>query len=487
MKAIYAVAALAAALIAASCSRAAGPSPKEKLTVVYRAFTEAPAELGAIEGAVNERFAERLGAEVRLVPLHASVIERRLDMLLASDAPPDLLVTYISELRPRADRGQIRPLDYLLDFAGRGIRASVDPVYLAAGKIQGQQYAVPTIRDYATLHGAVLRADLVERHRLGLGGIRKLEDLAPLLRTIKEREPDIVPLVLSDPSSILHACGDGFDGLGDDAGVLLGFAGPPRVENLFDSPRYAQATAVAREWYLQGFLPIDADTSRETAEDYLAAGKAFAALGPQHPGFVGQTSRITGYPLRNIPLTEPLTTTDKVGSAMWAISAKCAAPATAMRFLELLYTDPELVNLIDWGIAGRHYEKITQDIITVPKNAGGGRPSYQPNHSWQFGNQFLSYVFLGDVPDLWRKTAEFNRTARKSPALGFTFDPAPIKSTYLAVRAVMNDYRGGLETGTLDPERMLPQFRTRLREAGIDRVIREKQRQLDAWLSERGR
>jgi len=39
----------------------------------------------------------------------------------------------------------------------------------------------------------------------------------------------------------------------------------------------------------------------------------------------------------------------------------------------------------------------------------------------------------------------------------------------------------GKENGALDPDMMLPVFTKALRDAGIDRVIIEKQRQLDAW------
>ncbi len=295
----------------------------------------------------------------------------------------------------------------------------------------------------------------------------------------------MVPLVLSDFRTLLYSFNNEYDSLGDDEGVLSGFGdsadGAVSVSNLFESRWYAAAAALARDWYLRGYLSRDADTSRETAEDLLASGKAFAALSPLKPGSAGQLSRITGYPLRSVALTRSVSTTGKVGNVIWAISARSPRPVTAMRFLDLLYTDAELVNLIDWGIEGKHYVRITQNVITVPEGAEGTEVGYQPNHGWLFGNQFLSYVFLGDEPNLWLKMEEFNRTAVKSPALGFTFDPTPVKATYVAVRNVMNDYRDGLETGTLDPAAVLPVFRRKLREAGIDAVIAEKQRQLDEW------
>ncbi|MFA6505438.1 MAG: ABC transporter substrate-binding protein [Treponemataceae bacterium] len=464
------------------CSAPPAPELTDVLTVVYLTNTEAPPDLREVEAAINKRFAERIGARVTMRPLPSGVIERQLDMMLASESPPDLFATDIDELHSRVTRNQIRPLDSLLDFAGRNILKTIDPVYLRVGKIQGQTYAVPPMKDYASFYGALLRSDLIGKYNVDMTRIRRLADLSPVLRMIKEGEEDIVPLVLSDFRNILSSYNNEYDNLGDDAGVLIDFRDPSRVSNLFESRFYSDAVSLARDWYVRGYLATDADTSRETAEDYLAAGKAFAALCPQKPGFAGQESRITGYSLRSVPLTKPVATSDKVGKTIWAISAKSPRPVTAMRFLELLYTDAELVNLIDWGIEGKHYKRLTTNIITLPDRIGPAPIGYQPNHGWQFGNQFLSYVFLGDLPDIWKKMEDFNRQAIKSPALGFTFDPTPIKSTYQAVRNVMNDYRNGLETGALDPVVALPVFKNKLREAGIDKVIEEKQRQLDAWI-----
>ena len=38
--------------------------------------------------------------------------------------------------------------------------------------------------------------------------------------------------------------------------------------------------------------------------------------------------------------------------------------------------------------------------------------------------------------------------------------------------------------GSLDPETELPKFQQSLKDAGIDEIIAEKQKQLDAWAAE---
>ena len=77
----------------------------------------------------------------------------------------------------------------------------------------------------------------------------------------------------------------------------------------------------------------------------------------------------------------------------------------------------------------------------------------------------------------------FNESAVISKAVGFMFDPSPVKSEIAALDSVLAEYRLGLENGELDPEEYLPKFQQALREAGIEKVIAEKQRQLDAWVA----
>ena len=97
------------------------------------------------------------------------------------------------------------------------------------------------------------------------------------------------------------------------------------------------------------------------------------------------------------------------------------------------------------------------------------------------GNQFLSYIWNGDDPKLWEKMNAFNKSAVMSKALGFSFNAEPVKTEVAAVTNVQNQYKVGLETGTLDPEVKLPEFVKALKAAGIEKIIAEKQKQLDEW------
>lgn len=104
-----------------------------------------------------------------------------------------------------------------------------------------------------------------------------------------------------------------------------------------------------------------------------------------------------------------------------------------------------------------------------------------------FGNQFLNYLFPNEDPDKWKKIDAYNRSAAPSTSLGFVLDQEPIKTEIAAMVNVWQEFVPGLEVGSSDPEKNLPMAITRFKAAGLDRVIREAQRQFDAWYAAKRR
>lgn len=52
-----------------------------------------------------------------------------------------------------------------------------------------------------------------------------------------------------------------------------------------------------------------------------------------------------------------------------------------------------------------------------------------------------------------------------------------------ACQNVVTKYQTGLESGILDPDETLAQMNRELKDAGLDTIIAEKQKQLDTWLA----
>ena len=67
--------------------------------------------------------------------------------------------------------------------------------------------------------------------------------------------------------------------------------------------------------------------------------------------------------------------------------------------------------------------------------------------------------------------------------MGWVFNSAPVANEITACTNVIKEYAYGLEVGAVDVDEVLPKFQQALKDAGIDRVIEEKQKQIDEWLA----
>jgi putative aldouronate transport system substrate-binding protein len=148
-------------------------------------------------------------------------------------------------------------------------------------------------------------------------------------------------------------------------------------------------------------------------------------------------------------------------------------------FINMLHQDKYLNNLLNFGIEGVHYDKKSDNVIDTTK----GAKNYNLGAAWMFGNQFLNYLLPNEDPQKWEKFKAFNNAGQASLALGFTFDSEPVKSEIAAVNNVNSQYIGALYTGSVDPNEVLPKYEAKLKDAGIDKIIAEKQKQLDAYLA----
>jgi len=65
--------------------------------------------------------------------------------------------------------------------------------------------------------------------------------------------------------------------------------------------------------------------------------------------------------------------------------------------------------------------------------------------------------------------------------MGFTFDRKPVENEIAQVNTVAKEY-GNLNRGMVeDTDATLAEYKSKLQEAGIDKIIAEAQRQIDAW------
>lgn len=453
-----------------------------ELTVAFPLFGSVPQDMGLIQEAVNEVTLKKINAKVELLPINFSSWQQQMNLMLSSDEKLDLIAV-VGNFTQFMSKNQLLPMDKLLNEQGKGILEALDPEYLKAGKVNNVIYAVPTLRDMATSYGISMRKDLVEKYKIDVDKINTLADLEEPLKVIKAGEPNLAPLLPPTFSSVVNSVPT-YDNLIDSVGVLMNHGDNLKVVDLYETEEYAQQLKLVRKWYEEGLILKDATTNKVNENELINSDRGFSTLTVLNPMSYANISTSNGYQRVVKELIPAVSKSSTITNAMWGVPVTSKVPEKAMEFLNLMYTDKELVNILDWGIEGKHYVVKSDNIIDYPPGVDAQNSGYNLNYGWLFGNQFLSYVWNGNDPDIWKKVDEFNKSAIKSKALGFSFDPTPVKTEYANVGNVISQYFLPLETGSVDPEKMLPQFIEKLKTAGIDKVIEEKQKQLDKWVED---
>ena len=305
-------------------------------------------------------------------------------------------------------------------------------------------------------------------------------DLNPILTMLKAKEPAITP-ILSDNQlggGIYNAETFGVDSIAPGVGVKYDDT-TLQTFNYFAQPEYMQAAQQAREWYQAGYYSKN-PLSPSDAQAAFKAGKYAIVLDQARPEEPAKFKGIYGYDEEQALLMKPFLNTAAIVATLTAIPRNSQHPQQAMELLEILNTDKTVYNLICHGIAGKDYTLVdpAKGLINVPATSG-----YNPNTDWMFGNQFNGYYTLPFEADqdLWKISAQLNQQAARSVALGFAFDPTPVKTQVAQVTATMTQYEAPIEKGLVDSTKQIPVFLASLKAAGVDDIVQEAQKQLNAW------
>lgn len=407
--------------------------------------------------------------------------DQKLRTMIAAREEFDICFTssWTNNYQQQAVKGAFMPLNDLLDQYAPKTKAMLGQTFITGTQIEGINYAIPANKEKAHQWGFLVRKDLLEKYNLSIDGITSLEDLEPLLKTVHEGEAGslyaLEALNGESPFKLLD-----FDRVGDDKypGVIWNDSEDMKVFNEFEAPETMALFKTMRSYYEKGYIRADAATVTDFNAD-LSAGKIFVSTKSLKPGKDAEMSSATGYEWVQINITRPTISNRDTSGSMQAISSTSKNPERALMVIELFSTDEYFNNLINFGVEGVHYAKVSDTIIEPTDD----NANYNPGTGWMFGNQFINYLWTNEDPNKWANFKSFNDEAVGTQTLGFIFDPSSVKSQIAACNNVWDQYVPALETGTVDPEEYLPKLMAAFKDAGADDIIAEKQKQLDAWLA----
>lgn len=438
--------------------------------------------------AANKFLTEKINATLKLNKITRAQWNQKMSAVISSGEVFDITFTSIDNLPYVyfAQRGAFVPLNdpanNLLDKYAPKTKALLGPDYLGGSAIKGINYAIPTNKEKAHSYGMELRKDLVAKYNFDISNVKTVADLEPMLLKIKESEPTMnYPLCAVATYSPMQTVD--FNRLVDYSipAVMYQTGSDLKVHNMLEMPEMLDYFNVMHKFYQEGLVRKDSANTADYVPD-LQAGKIFAFPTTTIPGIDVESEMSFHTPFVTVNMSPIVMTNGETMGGMNAISRTSKDPARAMMFLELLNTDVYLNNLINYGIEGVHYVKVSDNVIDfAPATNGGVDSGYNPSVQWEIGNQFINYLFKSEDPNKWKNYEAYNAQATPSNVLGFIFDQEPVKNEVAACRNVWQEYIPGLETGTTDPNTMVPKAIAKFKESGFDKIMVEAQKQYDAW------
>ncbi|WP_171634431.1 DUF3502 domain-containing protein, partial [Paenibacillus plantarum] len=155
--------------------------------------------------------------------------------------------------------------------------------------------------------------------------------------------------------------------------------------------------------------------------------------------------------------------------------------------IELLNTNDELFHLLAFGQDGIDYKKIGEKKIDMIKG------QYNFNwYEWEIGQSYGRMLWDQNTDVESREKSlnivyQADKTAMVSPVMGFVFNTGPVKTQMANVDATLKELLYALDSGTADPDKYYDEFIRKLKNAGADDIIAEKQKQINEWKKQNGK
>ncbi|WP_337102126.1 ABC transporter substrate-binding protein [Paenibacillus sp. YIM B09110] len=453
-----------------------------ELTMSFPIFSAEPKDLAEVEAELNKITKAKINTTIDILPISVGAYAQQMNLMYSSGEKLDLSFIFGSGgmYSSSAASGKLMPIDDLLKEYGQGIVEAVGDQYVNVPQINGKLYGTPIVDTFAKGVDYFMRKDLVDKYQIDVASIKTIDDVGNVLKTIKEKEPNLIPLGVSPGLGPVTSFID-YDDLGDRIGVLPGYDNGLQIANLFEAPEYAAQLKRVHNWFEAGYINKDAATTTVVVNGQLKAGRTFSGFYPSSPGQEESLELETGFELEKVELVPPYSKTGNVMTGLWTIAQQSKNPERTMMFLNLIYSDKDIANLLVWGIEGKHYVKVSDTQADYPEGLDASTVGYNlVSFDWMF-NQRMTFLSKTDNPDIRNLEDEFVKRTTPSKALGFVFDETPVKNEGVSIRNVLEQYAKVLETGSVNPDKKLNEFNDKLKAAGLEKYMAEKQKQLDAW------
>ena len=448
------------------------------------------ADLADVEAAINEITLPAINCTVKLVPVPIAEQGTKLSLSVAANEKLDLVnVGLLSTPSTLVGEGLLTDITDYLTPSLKEIAGDL----LSAGAVGGRVYSYPSILYPGQDVAFVYDKDLANQYNITVPDtISTDEDWNKIFEQVKKSGMSAYGISLGDGGGAsITEFGANFDGLGDNNTLSYGVVADPAnnttITNWYESQEFYDMCKQHYEWMQNGYAIPDTLTNGYTTTDSMTNGQCFGYTVSVGVGSnLAYWSNLTGKNLGKALLRGALLTTGYTNTQAWGVASNCENPAKVVQFLDLLYTNKDLANIMNFGIEGKDYVKAAdaQNIITYPEGINSSTVGYGGDLIQWFGDTKTAFQRTPNTDEFFTTIDNYGLVGgTKSNCLGYTFDTTNVTTQLTAVQNVVNEYKATLTTGNVNPDEAIPGFIQDLKNAGIDEIIKENQTQLDAWLA----
>ncbi len=456
-----------------------------------------------VEAAINEYIEPMIGANISFHIVGWGDWDTKAVTALQAGEKVDLFFTADwRNYMQLATQEMFRPLNdddgeygNLLEEYGQDILTGLNPAFITGTQIDGVNYAVPTNKELTVPEGFIYNVAVAEEigfTEADAAAIKSLRDLEPWLEKAKAARPDEYPY-LTNGSGGFQPFVPGFAS-GVDSGLISMLYAPDasgvfdeRVVSVMESDWAKEYTQTVYEWNQKGWIHPDAGLTTFNTDELRNAGKFFVESQPLKGSNIKAQELVNASGNADLRLGEiysqpKVNITTHSGGSMFAIPLLSEHPVEAMKYLNLMHSDPKLVNMMLFGLEGTHWASEADGRVNLINSAWYGAHA----GAWTVGNTLLQAVTNKEDPNKNQMLIDYADGSVDHASLGFRFRTDPVAAELTALNAVSDGVSRALRTGYVDPSVELPKFIDALKAAGLDIVIAEIETQYEAWKANKG-
>jgi len=447
--------------------------------VTLQAFfpgTESPAQAAVLE-AVNAKLVAD-GLNINIQVSYFDDYWTQLAAEIAGGRVIDLAWSHLEHLGEMVRLGVYQPIDDALQSHGQGLLASMPDTLKMGGSIAGVQYAMPRVVPTSYARSVFnVRGDLREKY--DIPQITTIAQMEQLLQAVHENEDDVYGAAGWLPECFYPVYINAHFPVN---WLLFVYPDNPTVQSLWHSDEMAQIMAKVWEWSSKGWIP-----SQDVRDRLDGADAGF------DNGFI---TVVNANPMRALERADQVANNIPGGRAesvllqpdkKWNFFAgdnQLAVPSTsknvneAVAFVNWLKSSQENFDLFSFGVEGVNYQLVDGAVDT---SIGTGDNHYSIN-KWMWDDLSLAR-FSANFPQADRDALlNWDAGSEMSPYLGFMFDQSSVSNELGAIWDVIWSNVGQWTTGSAEYAASRDNFMSQLDGAGIQAVIDECQRQLNAFV-----